>query len=315
MRLTYELPKNKILNKIIAEMNIINSNNKIGLNYKRSMKEARIFFKKNRLHESLSIINRLRHHGYDEPELILFAAQVYDRLTLLTSEAEYEELAMETFNEIIRYSDNKKYIKKAVKLQNTFMKRISALDENEFKAQSKAEELKSTRNMSPKAWFILGANFSVRKDPLFVINALNNAIVLNDKYISALYRLAYVYQYNMNDKNSALSLYLKVIKIQPYEDNIESESTNVKTILEACTEISGIYMFDDQYKKAISVFDHAFKLVTAYGDICSIHTIKKIISNAYASSMKLNNLPALKKHVMKNFGYDFDSILEELRIN
>jgi tetratricopeptide (TPR) repeat protein len=294
-------------------MNIIN-NNKIGLDYKGSMKEAVNCFKKNRLHESLAIINRLRHHGYDEPELILLAAQVYDRLTLLTSEAEYEELAMETFNEIIRYSDNKKYIKKAVKLQNIFMKRISSLNDEEFKAQSKAEELKNSRNMSPKAWFMLGANFSVRKDPLFVINALNNAIELNDKYISALYRLGYVYQYNLNDRNSALSLYLKVIKIQPYEDNIESESTNVKTILEACTEISGIYMFDDQYKKAISVFDHAFKIVMAYGDICSIHTIKKIIGNAYVSSQKLNNLSALKKHVKKNFGYDFDSILEELRI-
>ncbi|PKL18974.1 MAG: hypothetical protein CVV49_02980 [Spirochaetae bacterium HGW-Spirochaetae-5] len=295
-------------------MNIIN-NNKIGLDYKRSMKEAVNFFKKNRLHESLAIINRLRHHGYDEPELILLTAQVYDRLTFLTSEAEYEELAIETFDEIIRYSDNKKYIKKAVKLQNNFMKRISALNEEEFKAQSKAEELKKARNMSPKAWFMLGANFSVRKDPLFVINALNNAIELNDKYISALYRLAYVYQYNMNDRNSALSLYLKIIKIQPYEDNIESESTNVKTILEACTEISGIYMFNDQYKKAISVFDHAFKIVMAYGDICSIHAIKKIIANAYTSSIKLDNLPALKKHVKKNFGYDFDSILEELRIS
>lgn len=295
-------------------MNIIN-NNKIGLDYKRSMKEAVNFFKKNRLHESLTIINRLRHHGYDEPELILLAAQVYDRLTFLTSEAEYEELAMETFNEIIRYSDNKKYIKKAVKLQNIFMKRISSLNDEEFKAQSKAEELKNSRNMSPKAWFMLGANFSVRKDPLFVINALNNAIELNDKYISALYRLAYVYQYNMNDRNSALSLYLKIIKIHPYEDNIESESTNVKTILEACGEISGIYMFDDRYKKAISVFDHAFKIVMAYGDICSIHSIKKIIANAYASSIKLDNLSALKKHVKKNFGYDLESILEELRIS
>ena len=91
--------------------------------------------------------------------------------------------------------------------------------------------------MSPKAWFMLGANFSVRKDPLFVINAFNNAIALNDKYISALFRLGYVYQYNMNDKNAALSLYLKVIKIPPYEDNIESESTNVKTILEVIVSL------------------------------------------------------------------------------
>lgn len=296
-------------------MNIIKNQNKIGLDYKSSMKEAGKLFKKNRLHDSLSILNRLRYHGYDDPELLLLTAQVYDRLTLLTSEAEYEELAVVTFQEIIRYSHSKKYIKKAVKLQDQFMKRISTLNENEHRAQTKAVELKNGKNMSPKAWFMLGANFSVRKDPLFVINAFNNAISLNDKYISALFRLGYVYQYNMNDKNAALSLYLKVIKIPPYEDNIESESTNVKTILEACTEISGIYFADEQYKKTISVFDHAFKIHMAYGDICSIHNIKKIISNAYNASKELNNIPALKNHVKKNFGYDFDSILEELRIN
>ncbi len=296
-------------------MNIIKNQNKIGLDYKRSMKEAVKHFKKNRLHDSLAVINRLRHHGYDDPELLLLAAQVYDRLTFLTSEAEYEELAIEAFEEIIKYSHKKKYIKKALKLQNIFMKRISDLDEAELKAHSKAEELTNSRNMSPKAWFMLGANFSVRKDPLFVINAYNKAIELNDKYIAALYRLAYVYQYNLNDTDSALSLYLKLIKIHPYEDNIESESTNVKTILEACGEISMIYFAEEQYKKAISVFDHAFKIFMAYGDICSIINIRKIISNAYAASKELDNVSALKKHVKKNFGYDFDSILEELRIS
>ena len=295
-------------------MNSIKSHNKIGLNYKLSMKQAKSFYRKNRLHDAVTILAGLRHHGYDEPELILLTAKVYDRLSFLTSEAEYEHMAMETYEEIINYSGSKRYIKKAVKLQNQFVKRISALDENEFKAQTKAEELKNSKTRSPKAWYMLGANFSVRKDPLFVINAYNNAILLNDKYIAALYRLGYVYQYNMNDRISALSLYLKAIKIQPYEDTIESESTNVKTILEACTEISEIYSFEDKYEKAISVFDHAFKIYMAYGDICSIHTIKKIISNAYRASKELNNVSALKKHVKTNFGYDFDTILAELRI-
>lgn len=295
-------------------MNSIKSYNKIGLNFKENLRQAKSFYRKNRLHEALSILTKLRHHGYDDPEQMFLTAQVYDRLTLLTSEAEYEELTIETLNEIIKYSSNKKYIKKAVNLQNLFVKRISALNESEYKAQTKAEELKNSKTLSPKAWFILGANFSVRKDPLFVINAYNNAILLNDKYISALYRLGYIYQYNLNDTGSALSLYLKVIKIHPYEDNIESESTNVKTILEACTEISEIYSSEENYKKVISVFDHAFKLYTAYGDICSIHSIKKIIYNAHNASKKLNNVTALEKHVKINFGYDFVTILDELRI-
>jgi len=278
------------------------------------MRQAKSFYRKNRLHESLLILTRLKHHGYNEPEVILLIAKVYDRLTFLTSEAEYEEMTMETYAEIIKYCGSKRYVKKAVKLQNQFVKRISAFNENEYKAQSKAEELKNNKTLSPKAWFMLGANFSVRKDPLFVINAYNNAILLNDKYISALYRLGYIYQYNLNDRISALSYYLKVIKIYPYEDTIESETTNVKTILEACTEISEIYSSDYNFKKVISVFDHAFKIYTAYGDICTIHSIKKIISNAYIASNELNNLSALKNHVKLNFGYDFDTILNELRI-
>ncbi|HNX24638.1 MAG TPA: hypothetical protein PKG60_11375 [Spirochaetota bacterium] len=295
-------------------MNSIKSYNKIGLNFKRSMRRAKSFYRKNRLHEALSILTRLKHHGYEEPELMFLTAKVYDRLTFLTSEPEYEHMAMETYDEIIKYSSSKRYVKKAVKFQNQFVKRIYAMDENEYKAQTKAEELKNKKTRSPKAWYILGANFSVRKDPLFVINAFNNAIQLNDKYISALYRLGYIYQYNLNDRISALSLYLKVIKIPPYEDTIESETTNIKTILEACTEISEIYSSEEKYEKAISVFDHAFKIYTAYGDICTIQSIKKIINNAYTASKELNNVSALKKHVRVNYGHDLDAILNELRI-
>ena len=54
-------------------------------------------------------------------------------------------MAMETFDEILNYSGNKKYIKKALKLQKAFLERISALNETEFRAQSKAEELKSSK--------------------------------------------------------------------------------------------------------------------------------------------------------------------------
>jgi tetratricopeptide (TPR) repeat protein len=295
-------------------MNSIKSYNKIGINFTRSMRLAKSHYRKNRLHESLIVLLKLKHHGYDYPEVILLIAKVYDRLFYLTSEAEYEEKAFETFNEIIKYSPSKRYIKKAVKLQNEFVKRLSTLDENECKARTKAEEFRSNTPQSPKSWYMLGANFSVRKDPFFVINAYTNAVKLNDKYISALYRLGYVYQYNLNDTKSALGYYLKVIKITPYEDAIESESTNVKLILEACTEISEIYTSDEKYKKVISVFDHAFKIYMAYSDICSLHNIKKIINQAYLASVKINKLSALEKHIRTNFGYDLDMILDELGI-
>lgn len=295
-------------------MNTLIIHNKIGFNFRRSFRRARRFYRKNRLHEALSIITELRRHGYNDNELILLTAMVYDRLTILTSEAEYEELALETYEEIIRYSGSRRYIKKALKLQNLLIKNIYSLNENEQKAQSKAEELKNSSTMSPKAWYMLAANFSVRKDPLFVVDAYKKAVELNEKYISALYRLGYVYHYNLGDRDAALGCYLKAIKILPYEDSIESESTNVKTLLEACTEVSEIYSLEEKYGKVISVFDHAFKIFTAYGDICRIEAIRRIINNAHTAAGQLGQAAALKKHVKTNFGYDFDAILEELRI-
>jgi tetratricopeptide (TPR) repeat protein len=295
-------------------MNSIKNFNEIGLDYKQNIKQAKRLYRKNLLHDCLSVISKLKRHGYNDPELLLLMAKVCEKLTLLTSDIEFESMTMEAYTEIINFSNNKRYIKKADKLQKLFIKKISHTDEDVIKAQSKAKELKLSKPKSPKAWFMLGANFSVRQDPQFVITAYSNAVKLHEKYISALYRLGYIHQYNLNDKRSALSYYLKAIKIQPHEDNIESESTNVKIIIEACTEISAIYLSEYKYNKVISAFDHAFKLFVLYSDICALQGIKKIISNTYSASKKLNNIPALKNHIKNNFGYDLDELLSELRI-
>jgi len=295
-------------------MNSIKNFNEIGLDYKQNIKQAKRLFRKNLLHDSLSIISKLKHHGYNDPELLLFMAKVCEKLTLLTSDIEFESMTVEAYNEIIKYSNSKRYIKKADKLQKLFIKKISPAEEHSNKAQSKAKELKFNETKSPKAWFMLGANFSVRQNPQFVISAYSNAVKLNEKYISALYRIGYVYQYNLNDKISALSYYLKAIKIQPHEDNIETESTNVKVIIEACTETSLIYLSERKYNKVISVFDHAFKLFVLYSEICTLHDIKRIISNTYSASQKLKNIPALRNHLKVNFGYELDALLNELGI-
>jgi tetratricopeptide (TPR) repeat protein len=295
-------------------MNSIKKYNDIGMNFSRNLKLAKRFYRKNRLHDALSVLLKLKHHGYEYPEVILLIAKVYDRLFYLTSEADYEVLAVDTYNEIIRYSPSRRYIRKAVKLQKNFFRRLSALNENEYRAQTKAEEFRYNTPQSPKAWYMLGANFPVRKDPYFVINAFSNALKLNDKYISALYRIGYIYQYNLNDSRSALGYYLKAIKIPPYQDNIESESTNVKIILEACCEIGGLYTAEEKYKKVISVFDHAFKIYMAYTDICSLQSIKKLLNDAYIASVKLGKLPAFEKHIMTNYGYELDMMLDEVGI-
>jgi len=295
-------------------MNSIKNFNEIGLDYKQNIKQAKRLYRKNLLHDSLSIISKLKHHGYNDPELLLFMAKVCEKLTLLTSDIEFEAMTTEAYTEIIKYSNSKRYIKKADKLQKLFIKKISPTGDDPTKAQSKAKELKFSSPKSPKAWFMLGANFSVRQDPQFVISAYRNAVKLNEKYISALYRLGYIHQYNLDDKTSALGYYLKAIKIQPHEDNIEPETTNVKVLIEACTEISAIYLSERKYNKVISAFDHALKLFVLYSDICTLHSIKKIISNTYSASQKLDKIPALKKHLKINFNYELDELLNELGI-
>ena len=52
----------------------------------------------------------------------------------------------------------------------------------------------------------------------------------------------------------------------------------------------------------------------AYSDICSLLNIRKIINDAYIASVKIGKLPALEKHIRKNFGHDLDTMLDELCI-
>ena len=296
-------------------MNSLNSPNIVIIDHRKLLRRAKSLFRKSRLHEAISILMKLKHHGYNNDEVNLLVARSYDKLAYLTSEAEYEDTALEKYEELIRYTGSRRYRKRAIKLRNSFSKRISSLNESEQKACSRAVEMKSSLPKSPKAWFMLGANFPVRKDPMFVINAYKNAVRLNENYILALFRIGYLYQYYLQDNETARSFYLKMIKIPPYEDVVEPEALNVKTILEGCNELSDIYLQKGDMKKVISVYDHALKIYKAYSDISSLHDIKRITKNSYHAALSLDNLPALKKHVISRFNIDIDSILTELGIN
>ncbi len=295
-------------------MNSIDSKCITVVDHRKLLRRAKFFFRKNRLHESINILMKLKHHGYDTDEVNLLIARSYDRLAYLTSEVEYEDTALEKYEELIRYTGSRRYRKRAVKLRNSFSKRISSLNESEMNACSRAVEMKSRLPRSPKAWFMLGANFPVRKDPMFVIEAYKNAVRLNENYILAIFRIAYLYHYYIQDLETAREFYLKLIKIPPYEDSVEPEAVNVKTILEGCNELSDIYFQRGDFKKVISVFDHALKLYRTYSDICSQHDIKRIAKNSYQAALSLDNLDSLKKHVMSRFNIDLDSELRELGI-
>jgi DNA polymerase III delta prime subunit len=106
-----------------------------------------------------------------------------------------------------------------------------------------------------------------------------------------------------------------MIKISPCEDTVEPEAVNVKTILEGCSELSDIYLQKGDMRKVISVYDHALKIYKAYSDISSFHDIKRITKNSCQAALSLENLPALKKHVISRFNIDLDFVLTELGIN
>ncbi len=300
-------------------MNIIFKNKKNAkcfepIDPESAFRHAKRLFRRNRLHESEKIILKLKHHGYYSHELELLLARVYDKMSFLTSEIEYEVKAEESYNEIIHYSGKKKFVKQASRFKGKMIDRISRLDDREHKAHHKAVEFTKKEPQSPKAWFILGANFSAYKDPAFVISAFENAVSLHDKYIQALFRIGYIYQYNLNDTAKAMKYYLRLIKIPPYEDTMEPESANVRTILEACNELTDIYSSMGKYEKILSVYDHVIGIYRTYNDICTPHSIKKTLSATRSAAEKLNRYTALLKYSRENHRIELEGLLEELGI-
>jgi len=282
--------------------------------YKESFRQAKKLYKKNRLHEAIAILARLKHHGYDPPLTSLTLAMAYDKMAYLSGDKEYEDIALEEYDDIINYSASKKYRKKAVKLQNSLAKRISLLNEDEYRARRKAREMEGKNPRSAKSWFILGANFSVRKDPFFVINAFENALSLNPDYILALYRSGYIYHHNLNDADKALKYYLRAVKIEPFKDTSEPESVNVKTIIAVCNELSDIYMKKKQLNRVLSVCDFTIQFYQTYSDLCSSDSLRNIIDNSYRAARRLQKGDALNRYIFDKYKLDFESLLQELRI-
>lgn len=298
-------------------MNIIFKNKKASrypnlIDPSAAFRRASRLFRRNRLHEAETIILKLKHHGYNSHELELLLGRVYDKMSFLTSEIEYEVKAEESYNEIIDYCKKKRLVKRSKKLKQKMVERISLLDDNEHRAHHKADEFSRNEPRSPKAWFILGANFSAFKDPHFVIRTFEKAVSLHENYIQALFRIGYIYQHNLNDPDTAMKYYLRLIKIPPYEDTIDPESVNVRTILDACNELTEIYADMGKYEKILSVYDHVLKIYRTYTDICTPHNIKKTLAATRAAALKINRYPALLKYSRDNHRIDFEDILSEL---
>ena len=235
-------------------------------------------------------------------------------MAFLTSEIEYEVKAKDSYNEIICYSKKKKLVKQALRLMKKMETRIALLDDSDHRAHHKADEFSKKEPQSPKAWFMLGANFSTYKDPKFVINAYENAVALHENYIQALSRIGYIYQYNLNDLKSAMRYYLRLIKIPPYMDTIEPENANLRTILEACNELTDIYSSMNKNEKILSVYDHAIKIYKTYSDICTPYNIKKTLFNTHQASSALNSYEALLRYSRDNYSVNLEEMLAQLGI-
>ncbi len=296
-------------------MNIVNRPDNTDIIEKQKIiRQFKKFFRKNNLHAAESLLIKLMHHGYSDPDVKFLLARTYDRMAYLTGESEFEDRAMDLYDDLVNYSDNRKYRKKSEKAMNKLARRISKLNDDEKKAKFKAEEYSMRKPSSPKAWFILGANFSVRKDPMFVLNAYNNAIKLAPNYIMALFRAAYIYQHNLKDTDRAVKYYLKLIKTDPLSDNLEPESSNIKTIIEACNELSDIYFTRKEFSKVISIFNHLVSLYKHYSDQINSELLKRSLINTNRASEKLNNYGQLKLHFLNSHNFDIVEFSKSLRI-
>jgi len=294
--------------------NINSSEQKHIISKKKILKNHKKLFKKNSLHAAEILLLKLMHHGYDDPDVKFKLAETYDKLAYLTGETDYEDKAMDLYDDLVNFSDNRKFKKKASKEMNRLARRISQLNENEVKAKEKALHYTESKPKTAKSWFILGANFSIRKDPFFVLEAYQNAVKLAPNYIAALFRAAYILHHNLRDTDKAVSYYLKLIKIDPMSDTLDSKSNNVKTIIEACSELSDIFIKKKKYSKVISTFDHTISTYKNYTDVINIELLKNILINTLEASNILKNSRSLISYFKSNHNIDIDEMKSQLRI-
>jgi tetratricopeptide (TPR) repeat protein len=262
---------------------------------------SQFLYKRNKLFESVNALRFLITRGYGNTDVRLLLARCYDRISFLLEDIEYEDLARETYEDILRTTLGRFKRRKILKNYNGLINRIFELHEKEYKAFKKASQLKAENIKNPKIWLQLGANFNIRKDVDFVINAYQQALDLDSNYILALFRLGYIYHCNKHDQSRALHYYTRLVKLNPADDYHESETTNARCILDGCNQLGKIYFERKEHRKVVAVFNQALKIQDEYLPISALSSIRYLIYIADISANHINLKNTLDAHMKSRY--------------
>lgn len=262
---------------------------------------SQFLYKKNKLFESVNALRFLIKRGYGNTDVRFLLARCYDRISFILDDIEYEDLARETYEGILRTTSRRLKRRKILKSYNRLINRIFELNEKEYNAFRKASQLKAENINNPKIWLQLGANFNIRKDVDFVIHAYQQALDLDADYILALFRLGYIYQCNKHDENMALHYYTRLVKLNPADDNHESETTNARCILDGCNQLGKIYFERKEHRKVVAVFNQALKIQDEYLPISALSSIRYLIYIADISAQHINLRGTLDAHMKSRY--------------
>ena len=252
---------------------------------------ARRMSRRNRLFDAVTVLRRiLGAEGKLKIRAMLLLARCYDRIGYLKGDADYDDLSLKTYRELLVLKMGRFRRKRILNEYGRVQERIRRFEDREYRAVEKAERLKRRKPKTPKAWFILGSNFNIRKDPAFVIDSYRNALAMDPAYIPALYRLGYIYETILRDIPRAREYYIRLVKLSPKDNVHDSEITGARCILDGCANLAGICHREGQHKKVMYLLTRAF-----YPDICAVLEpqeirlmVKELVKTAERSARALN---------------------------
>lgn len=181
------------------------------------------------------------------------------------------------------------FTKRKSKLMKLYQK-AKYLVENIISPQKRIElnaqllEKRSVKNS--KAWIILSSNYDVAKNPNLAINFLKNAIWINPKSIIAYYKLAYIYEKNLNKIDASIYYYKKAVLLNPEDDEYEGIRVNARYIQMACVQLANIMYKKKNFKAVMLLLEKALPLNSITG-VSSRELIKDLFSKAVKASDKL----------------------------
>lgn len=287
----------------------INNYNYAHLSNRKLFRFARNLFKKNMLFESEEALKCLIHRGYKKTSVRLLQAQCYRRIAFLKQDIDYEDQSKKVYEEILSCSLRKLKRLKIESEYNELINKIKEFNDVEYNALNKARKLHGDSSLMPKSWMIMGNNFNIRKDVDFVIYAYTKALELDPDYMLALFRLGYVYQHNKNDFETAISFYVRLVKLDPAEDKNESAAINAKCILDVCNFLARYFFHKKAYRKVIAVFNRALEIHDAYLPDYSLSCLKDMIYFADRASDKCNLRKTLNLFLSDNYVVSLEELV------